>query len=65
MEISVNKIGGGEKGETCQGLTKVHYDSIDGLRALSCLGIILMHIQANTEYQLSGSFIFDRIIRIR
>lgn len=60
MEISVNNIGG--QGETCQGLTKVHYDSIDGLRALSCLGIILMHIQANTEYQLSGSFIFNRII---
>lgn len=40
----------------------VHYSSIDGLRALSCLGIILMHIRANTNYNLGGNFIFDRFI---
>ena len=39
-----------------------HYNSIDGLRALSCRGIIMMHIQANTEYNLSGSFVFDQFI---
>lgn len=39
-----------------------HYNSIDGLRALSCLGIIIMHIQANAEYKLNGSFVFDRFI---
>lgn len=39
-----------------------HYNSIDGLRALSCLGIIMMHIQANTEYSLAGTFIFDTFI---
>ena len=39
-----------------------HYKSIDGLRALSCLGIILMHIQANTKYHLGGSFVFERFI---
>lgn len=27
------------------------YDVIDGLHAFSCLGIILMHIQANTVYE--------------
>ena len=39
-----------------------HCNSIDGLRSLSCLGIILMHIQANTGYHLSGIFIFDKAI---
>lgn len=40
----------------------VHYNSIDGLRALACLGIIAMHIQANTDYNIKGSFIFDKFI---
>lgn len=31
-----------------------HYGSIDGLRVLSCIGIIVMHIKANTDYKLSG-----------
>lgn len=39
-----------------------HYNSIDGLRALSCLGIIAMHILVNTKYQLSGNFIRDQFI---
>lgn len=39
-----------------------HYNSIDGLRALSCLGIIMMHIQANTDYNLAGTFVFDKFI---
>lgn len=39
-----------------------HYCSIDGLRTISCLGIILMHIQANTNYHLKGSFLYDKII---
>lgn len=39
-----------------------HYNSIDGLRALSCIGIILMHIEANTEYKLEGSFAFEKFI---
>lgn len=61
MNISDNKIQG-ELKETNKDKTFMYYKSIDGLRALSCLGIILMHIQANTEYQLSGSFIFERVI---
>lgn len=44
------------------GKLKKHYNSIDGLRTLSCLGIILMHIQANTKYCLSGGVVFDKII---
>lgn len=43
-------------------MTKKHYNSIDGIRALSCLGIILMHIQANTNYALQGNFIYDSFI---
>lgn len=39
-----------------------HYNSIDGLRTLSCMGIILMHILANTNYTLQGNFIYDRFI---
>lgn len=31
----------------------IHYSSIDGPRALSCMGIILMHIRANSDYQLA------------
>lgn len=41
---------------------RIHYLSIDGLKALSCLGIILMHIQANTEYKLYGNILYDTII---
>ena len=43
-------------------LSKKYYNSIDGVRALSCLGIILMHIQANTNYTLQGNFIYDNFI---
>jgi peptidoglycan/LPS O-acetylase OafA/YrhL len=39
-----------------------HYNSIDGLRALACLGIIMMHIQANTSYSIHGNIIYDKII---
>lgn len=30
------------------------FSSIDGLRALSCIGIIAMHIKANTCYEIKG-----------
>lgn len=48
-----------ESNNNCQ---TIHYDSLDGLRTISCLGIILMHIQANTNYQLEGGFLFDKFI---
>ena len=52
----------GWQGGFGQDQTQVHYNSIDGLRTLACLGIILMHIQANTKYQLNGSWIFEKFI---
>lgn len=56
------KWGGALARDKSQTLTQSHYDTIDGLRALSCLGIILMHVEANTKYQLNGSFLFDHFI---
>ena len=40
---------------------KKRYDALDGVRALACIGIVLMHVLANTEYNLSG-FIYDQMI---
>ena len=37
------------------------YDNLDGLRAISCIGIIAMHIRANTNYQVSG-WVYDSFI---
>lgn len=30
------------------------YDNLDGLRTVSCIGIVAMHIRANAEYQITG-----------
>lgn len=40
---------------------KKHYDAIDGLRAIAAIGIVMMHIRANTDYRISG-FLYDEII---
>lgn len=40
---------------------KERYDGIDGLKAYAILGIALMHIFANGEYELGG-FVFGRLI---
>ncbi len=37
------------------------YDNLDGLRTISCIGIIAMHVKANADYQISG-YVFDSII---
>ncbi len=37
------------------------YDAIDGLRAFSAIGIVLMHVLANGNYSLDG-FVFDKLI---
>lgn len=37
------------------------YEAIDGLRAFSAIGIVLMHVLANREYQLKG-FVFEQFI---
>jgi len=41
--------------------SKGHYDSIDKLRVFSAIGIILMHVLANGNYQLHG-FVFEHLI---
>ena len=38
-----------------------HYSSLDGFRSLSCIGIMMMHIQANTHYQLNG-VLWEKVI---
>ncbi len=37
------------------------YDAIDGLKALSCAGIVAMHVLVNGNYHLDG-FIFTQVI---
>ena len=37
------------------------YDSIDGLRTIACIGIVMMHIKANNSYEISG-FIYEKVI---
>lgn len=38
-----------------------HYNNIDGLRAYSALGILMMHVLVNGGYALDG-FVFERVI---
>ncbi len=40
---------------------KKRYDSLDGVRTLACIGIVLMHLLANTKYDLNG-FAFEKMI---
>lgn len=37
------------------------YDNLDGLRAISCMGIVAMHIKENTNYQING-WLWDTFI---
>lgn len=37
------------------------YDSIDGLKALAAIGIVLIHVKANNNYNISG-FAYNKII---
>ena len=37
------------------------YEGIDGLKAYAIIGIALMHVLANGEYELGG-FAFERLI---
>ncbi len=38
-----------------------HYGTLDGLRAFSAIGIVLMHVRANGNYSVDG-FVFNRLI---
>lgn len=40
---------------------KQHYGAIDGLRAFSAIGIVLMHVLANGQYSVPG-FVFGKMI---
>lgn len=40
---------------------KRRYEAIDGLKALSCIGIVAMHVEANAFSHLEG-FLYDRFI---
>lgn len=40
---------------------KKHYGSIDGLRMIACIGIVLMHMEANNHYKISG-FVYEKMI---
>jgi len=42
-------------------MTKERYTNLDGLRAYACMGIILMHVNANGNFRLKG-YLFERII---
>lgn len=42
-------------------IQKVHYGKIDGLRAFSAIGIVLMHVLANGNYNVNN-YVFDKII---
>ena len=42
-------------------MEKKHYYGIDWLRAMACIGIVMMHIHANNTYHLSG-FIAEKMI---
>lgn len=37
------------------------YDNLDGLRVISCIGVIGMHIKANSNYQING-WVWDHLI---
>lgn len=49
------------KTESQQRSSKFRIEAIDGLRAFSAIGIVLMHVLANDNYHLRG-FIFERLI---
>lgn len=42
-------------------MEKKHYYGIDWLRVMACIGIVMMHIQANNTYHLPG-FIAEKMI---
>ena len=42
-------------------IQNTRYDALDGVRAISAIGIVLMHVLANGNYNLSG-FLFEKLI---
>ena len=35
-------------------MEKKHYGAIDGLRAIAAIGIVMMHMGANNNYEIGG-----------
>lgn len=42
-------------------MEKRHYGAIDGLRMIAAFGIVMMHIRANSNYEITG-YLYNRII---
>lgn len=42
-------------------MERKHYGAIDGLRTIACIGIMMMHIRANSSYEISG-FIYNTVV---
>ena len=42
-------------------MERKRYNAIDGLRTIACFGIVLMHVQANNSYDISG-FVYTKLI---
>ena len=42
-------------------MERKHYKAIDGLRTIACIGIVIMHVRANTTYDIQG-FLYNRVI---
>lgn len=40
---------------------KKHYGAVDGLRMIASIGIVMMHVRANSNYEIIG-YIYNRII---
>lgn len=40
---------------------KQHYEELDGLRTIACIGIIMMYMASNNKYEIGG-YIYNTII---
>lgn len=55
-------MGGGKKQHQNDAVKKERYNSLDVLRTLACIGIVLMHIRSNIAVKPTGSFLTENII---
>ena len=42
-------------------MERKHYGAIDGLRTIACIGIMMMHVRANSGYEVFG-FVYNTVI---
>ena len=50
-----------EQSIVSQNIERKYYSGIDALRAFSAIGILMMHVRANSSFQISG-FVYNRLI---